>query len=364
MRLISIILLIICTLLSSSCDQISSNGKVKLDEKLVKIDSAQAADISPETLRPLFELGSEHTDLQRENAKKQIKNKIIEWDLQIYEISSTNKDGVYKIQTMTGVKDGNPLFSKSDRKNFNVGTFINLYARSETEKQFILSLKTSDWIKVKGVLTGESTLRNLEIDPAILVLSKTLNAQGQTQNKGDEQNKNGNFLSKLNAEKFCPVNQILMKDAAAVSFDGPVLKIVEKYECFKVFNKSKDEVSTGCLTEKDAQSLSNRQFKLAPDDNIRVVGGNTFIVLYLPSEAKLIIDENFIAGAPSYIIDAQIFQQKIYKDIKNTIRSERIENANLTKIEFDFSDPDIFADDGPIDLFRGRKFTFHSCSAY
>jgi hypothetical protein len=116
------------------------------------------------------------------------------------------------------------------------------------------------------------------------------------------------------------------------------------------------------LTEKDAQSLSNRQFKLTPEDNIRVVGGNTFIVLYLPSEVKLIVDENFIAGAPSYIIDAQTFQHKIYKDIKIAIRSERIENANLTKLEFDFSDPDIFADDGPVDLFRGRKFKFHSCS--
>jgi hypothetical protein len=245
MHLKYIILLFICIFLLSSCDQVSSNKKMKFDEKLARIDSAQVIDISPETLRPLFELGSEHTDLQRENAKKQIKNKIIEWNLQIYEISSTSKDGVYKIQTMTGVKDGNPLFSNSDRKNFNVGTFINLYARTETEKQFILSLKTSDWIKIKGVLTGESTFRNLEIDPAILVLSKTLNAQGQTQNKGDEQNTNENFLSKFNAEKFCPVNQILMKDAAAVGFDGPVLKIVEKYECFKVFNKSKDEVSTG-----------------------------------------------------------------------------------------------------------------------
>lgn len=133
----------------------SGTTEKKIAEKLAQIETAQPADLSPEKLKSIFEFGSESTDLQRENATNQIKNKIIEWTVQVYEIKKTNKQNVYRVQTM----------SSSNM----VGTFIMLHARNADDRTLINELKTKNWIRIKGVLTGETTLRNLEIDPAILL---------------------------------------------------------------------------------------------------------------------------------------------------------------------------------------------------
>lgn len=121
--------------------------------------AAQFADLAaatPATIKPtgelaaMFNMMSDNTDLQREDKIKELKGKVIEWNLEVYEVS--REDDAYKIQT--GGDD-------------EVGTFIHLSARDEAEKKRIEALKTGDRISVKGVIK-DTFLRSFVIKPAIL----------------------------------------------------------------------------------------------------------------------------------------------------------------------------------------------------
>lgn len=109
-------------------------------------------------LAAIFDIGSDYTDLQRDNKEKEIKGKVVVWSLPVYEV---NKSGShYKIQTSskTGLVGGKPF----------VGTFIELTAQGPEEEAFLANIKTGDIVTIKGKLTGDTTLRNIEIEPAIL----------------------------------------------------------------------------------------------------------------------------------------------------------------------------------------------------
>jgi hypothetical protein len=109
-------------------------------------------------LAAIFDIGSDYTDLQRDNKEKELKGKVVVWSLPVYEV---NKSGShYKIQTSskTGLVGGQPL----------VGTFIELTAQGAEEEAFLANVKTGDVLTIKGKLTGDTTLRNIEIEPAIL----------------------------------------------------------------------------------------------------------------------------------------------------------------------------------------------------
>jgi hypothetical protein len=106
-------------------------------------------------LASAFEFNSKYTDVQRENLLKKIKDKLIIWEVKVYEVKrlANNK---YKIQTQSAI------FCES------VSTFITLTAKDELQVKFIEEIKTDQVIRVKGILTGKSTVRHLEIAPAIL----------------------------------------------------------------------------------------------------------------------------------------------------------------------------------------------------
>jgi len=109
------------------------------------------AQISPTgDLAAMFNLMSSNTDLQRENKFKEIKGKIVEWTLPVYEIS---KDGNnYRVQTEPG---------------YAVGTFVFITPRDDQDKAIIEGLKTGSRISFKRVIS-DVTMRHLEIKPAIL----------------------------------------------------------------------------------------------------------------------------------------------------------------------------------------------------
>jgi len=106
-------------------------------------------------LAAAFNLDSKYTNVQRENFLNKIKGKVIIWEVNVYEVARLpyNK---YKIQTQSA------LFCK------NVSSFITLTAKDELQTKFIEEIKTDQIIRIKGVLTGRSTVRHLEIEPAIL----------------------------------------------------------------------------------------------------------------------------------------------------------------------------------------------------
>lgn len=117
-----------------------------------ELRSAPISDISPSgKLKDLFEIPSKYTDLQRDTVLKDVKGKVIQWNLFVYEVE---RDGLqYKIITSG---------------NENVSCSITLIALSDSDRGELLSMKTGDIISIKGVLTGETGFRTIKISPAIL----------------------------------------------------------------------------------------------------------------------------------------------------------------------------------------------------
>jgi hypothetical protein len=102
----------------------------------------------------IFKVMSDYTDIQRSNKLKELKNKIVVWNLTVYNINKAGKK--YVIQT-----------EPKGIKQEEVSTIITLTPINENQISRIESLKTGDKIKIKGILTGGSTMRALEISPAI-----------------------------------------------------------------------------------------------------------------------------------------------------------------------------------------------------
>lgn len=127
---------------------------------LASLDEAAVDTLQPQELAPIYALGSNSTDLQRDNMTAEIKGKVIDWVLEVYEVSR-HGDG-YRVQT-----------SANDHA---VGTFINLTARDQEERTYIENLKTGDVIHIKGKI-DDVTMRSVKIDPAILYKEPTKAAE-------------------------------------------------------------------------------------------------------------------------------------------------------------------------------------------
>ena len=130
--------------------------KETLEQLLAEMTTATPSSLSPTgELAGMFSLMSDHTDLQRDNKEKEITGKIVDWTLPVYEVQKKSDDrgDQYRIQTSSGS---------------SVGTFVNLWSRSESEKSRIESLKTGDLIRIKGRISG-TLMRNISIDDAVLM---------------------------------------------------------------------------------------------------------------------------------------------------------------------------------------------------
>lgn len=120
-------------------------------DRFADLAAATPAQLLPTgELASMFNLMSDNTDLQRENKFKQIKGKVVEWTLPVYEVQK-NGD-VYEVQTVA---------------DETVGAFIYITARNAQDKTIIEALKTGSQISFKGIIRDVS-MRSLEIKPAIL----------------------------------------------------------------------------------------------------------------------------------------------------------------------------------------------------
>lgn len=129
---------------------------------LNKIANANAENIDPAgELANAFKLNSDFTDLQRDNIEKEIKGKIVQWSLPVYEVRKVGE--TYRIQTSgeQAIFSGKPI----------VGTFVTIHPKNDNEKTIIENLKTKDTITFKGVIAG-TTMRNIDIDPAIIITNQ------------------------------------------------------------------------------------------------------------------------------------------------------------------------------------------------
>ena len=131
---------------------------------------------SPSSLRPdgelaeLFSFGSNSTDLQRQLKLKEIIGKVVEWRLPVYEVRQSGNE--YLIQTSAAPLGD--IFSAISASRM-VQTFLHVTPRDDSDRRLIESLKTGSFVTVKGVIE-DSTMRNLDIRPAILVRETPSNA--------------------------------------------------------------------------------------------------------------------------------------------------------------------------------------------
>ena len=125
----------------------------KAKQELAEIEAAEADSLSMSELTPIFEMGSKHTDIQRENKEKEIKGKIVQWTLPVYEVKKSGDS--YRVQ-----------FSSP---NSNAGAFATVIPRDESESTFIEGLKENDRASFKGRIKGVTFTRDIDINPAVLM---------------------------------------------------------------------------------------------------------------------------------------------------------------------------------------------------
>lgn len=174
-----IISLLIAIIPISIVSKASTVQKTATAEDSINLNTATIDDISSKgTLYETFEIGGDSTDLQRQNLAEQIKGKVVEWNLPVYEVSKTNSS--YRIQTGSSNKD--------------ISTFIDISPTTSEEIQYLNSLKTGDMISVKGYIKDVS-FRSLNLSPAMLMSNKQ--AVNNTVNEDSNQSSNTNSAEQV-----------------------------------------------------------------------------------------------------------------------------------------------------------------------
>lgn len=116
----------------------------------------------PSTLSPyghlaeVFNLNSDYTDLQREETLSDIKGKIVEWELPLYEISREKSSNEYTL-----------FFNP---KSNSVGCIVIIKNPTKAEIDFMREAKTGDMITFKGIISGDF-MRSLKLSPAKIITS-------------------------------------------------------------------------------------------------------------------------------------------------------------------------------------------------
>jgi uncharacterized protein len=142
---------------SKSSKQQTQEKKETMPSQTNKHNSIPANNISPKgKLADMYNLGSNYTDIQRDNMTKELKGKQIIWELPVYEVSKIS-NGKYRISTGTGELFGDSYVSAS----------IKLTARNSNEVNYIESLMTGNKIKIQGIIS-DVFLRTVQIEQAIL----------------------------------------------------------------------------------------------------------------------------------------------------------------------------------------------------
>lgn len=154
---------LLCALVAG-CSRGSDDAAAgKQPNPIAILESAPASNLKPSgDLAEIFALGSDFTQLQREITVNEIKGKVVEWRLPVYEVSKVGD--IYRIQTSPG---SGVLGSEPGSASGFVRTFVYISLRKDDDRLKIEAIKTGDWVAFKGVI-ADVTLRILEIRPAIL----------------------------------------------------------------------------------------------------------------------------------------------------------------------------------------------------
>jgi hypothetical protein len=129
-------------------------GQPTNEDLLQQLAKSEVSNLQPGgKLADAFKINTTYTDLQREELINKHKGKVVVWRLPVYEVRKLS-EGKYRLQT-------------SWQANTAVGAFATIYPQSDDDVKRLNTLKTGDWVKVKGKITGVM-LRNIELEPAVL----------------------------------------------------------------------------------------------------------------------------------------------------------------------------------------------------
>ena len=95
---------------------------------------------------------STNTDIQRENKEEEIKGSLVEWNLQVHEVTKEGENE-YEIQTLS---------------NDQPSIFARVTTRNKEEDDYIESLTTKNKVRVRGIIKG-TFMRVIVLDPAIII---------------------------------------------------------------------------------------------------------------------------------------------------------------------------------------------------
>ena len=142
----------------SAMNEVSTDGSGSMTHQEAFLTLQSGNDISRLSprgeLAAMFNLMSDHTDVQRKETLKRIKGQMVQWRLPLWEIQQSDSKYVITIP------------SENDR----VGCEVHIYPQNEQDKEYLLSIKTNDRISFRGFLSGSTNMaRCLLVSPAILV---------------------------------------------------------------------------------------------------------------------------------------------------------------------------------------------------
>jgi hypothetical protein len=142
----------------------------------------------------------------------------------------------------------------------------------------------------------------------------------------------------LNATVFAAVQ--CQTDAIQLRTNSNTIAFVnEAYECFGFYNRdTKKNNGDTCLT---FQAAKNQLALISKNTNndIRLIGGRSFVITL--NNQKYVISEFFNVGSPFFIQDIEVFNSKIYSDLRKTIKVTSMSSQSLVdngNLSFNFSD--------------------------
>lgn len=128
-----------------------SQDRQKAEKQAIidKLKNGPIENISQEKMKEIFQIGTEFTQVARENALTSIKGKKISWSGEVFEVTRSGNE--YKIQLKTTAND--------------IGCFITIEDRSDA--QYIENLREGSKIAAVGIVDG-MFMRSLVLKPAYL----------------------------------------------------------------------------------------------------------------------------------------------------------------------------------------------------
>ena len=109
--------------------------------------------------------------------------------------------------------------------------------------------------------------------------------------------------------------------------NNTIAYVNEAYECFGFYNRdTKKNNGDTCLTFQAAKNQLTLISKNTNND-VRLIGGRSLVVTL--NNQKYVISEFFNVGSPFFIQDIEIFNTKIYSDLRKTIKVASMSSQSL-----------------------------------